>query len=201
MDRERRKQDEVSESVGQISACQMGHAEARTHTVEEGSRVPLDSPAGAPTCKRRGFMPAGDPVPTRCRVVATEVMGWTKLWPASRPPAEKLVVDRSVPSRDEGAEELRYDSNRKHSEPWQRGRRGSLCSKEVRPVAAELLRSSEVDGSKRYAVHQGKAYCAQEHREGWHGYPVGWVEVPERLRRMWQASGEVSKRDIRRYWD
>ena len=96
---------------------------------------------------------------------------------------------------------MRYESNRKHSDPWQRGRRGSLCPKEVRGLALELLRNSEPDGDKRYAVHQGRAYCAQHDHEGvWHGYPVGWVEVPEYIRRSLQRRRQVSRREIRTYW-
>ena len=96
---------------------------------------------------------------------------------------------------------MRYESNRKHSEPWQRGRRGSLCPNEVREVAIDLLQNGEPDGDKRYAVHRGRAYCAQQHREGvWHGYPVGWVEVPEYIRRKWLRSRQVSRREIRSHW-
>ena len=97
---------------------------------------------------------------------------------------------------------MEYESNPKHSEPWQRGRRGSLCPKEVRPIAEELLADSELVESKRYAVHDGRAYCAQEHRPGvWHGYPVGWKVVPPELRGRWRKQNRVRSRDIRQYWD
>ena len=73
---------------------------------------------------------------------------------------------------------MEYESNDKHSAPCQRGRRGSLCPREARDIAAELLDGSELVESRRYAVNDAKAYCAQEHRPGvWHGYPVGWKEV------------------------
>ena len=39
---------------------------------------------------------------------------------------------------------MEYESNPKHSDPWQRGRRGSLCPKEVRPIAEKLLEGSEL---------------------------------------------------------
>jgi len=95
-----------------------------------------------------------------------------------------------------------YESNPKHSEPWQRGRRGSLCPKDVRPIAEELLAGSELDGGKRFAVHDGRAYCAQEHRHGvWHGYPVGWKAVPSELRARWRDENLVRNRDIKHYWD
>ena len=105
-------------------------------------------------------------------------------------------------AHDGTAQELRCDRNQKHSEPWQRGRRGSQCPREVRGLATDLLNDSEIDGNKRYACYQGRAYCAQQPREGlWHGYPVGWVDVPERFRRKWRKIGKVSRRDIQRYWD
>lgn len=97
---------------------------------------------------------------------------------------------------------MEYKSNRKHSEPWQRGRRGSLCPREVRGIAAELLDGSELVEARRYAIHDGKAYCAQEDRPGiWHGYPVGWKEVPHQLRLRWRRQRLVSNRDIKKNWD
>ena len=97
---------------------------------------------------------------------------------------------------------MRYESNPKHRQPWQRGRRGSLCPETVGLKAARgLLSASEPVGDKRYAVHEGRAYCAQEHGAGaWHGYPVGWREVPESLRRMWLAQGCLRKQDVRKHW-
>ena len=100
------------------------------------------------------------------------------------------------------SKELVYESNPKHSEPWQRGQRGSLCESEVRALAQELLRHSvEIEG-RRYAVHDEKAYCAQEHRQGrWHGYPVGWREVPSKLVICWKKAGLVGNRARKRYWE
>ena len=98
---------------------------------------------------------------------------------------------------------MRYESNPKHKQPWQRGRSGSLCPETVDlETARRLLSDSEPVGDKRYAVHEGKAYCAQEHRaDAWHGYPVGWREVPESLRRTWRRQGRVRRRDIEKHWD
>ena len=97
---------------------------------------------------------------------------------------------------------MEYKSNQKHSEPWQRGRRGSLSPREVRGIAAELLDGSELVETRRYAIHDGKAYCAQEDRPGiWHGYPVGWKEVPHQLRLRWRRQRLVSNRDIKKNWD
>jgi hypothetical protein len=97
---------------------------------------------------------------------------------------------------------MEYESSPKHAEPWQCGRKGSLCPKEVKPLASELLSTSELVGKQRFAIHQGKAYCAREHREGvWHGFPVGWLEVPAELRNKWRRTGRVKKKDIERYWE
>ena len=98
---------------------------------------------------------------------------------------------------------LVYVPNPKHREPWQRGRRGSLCPKEISPAQAQqLLDQSVPDGEKRYAVHEGRPYCGQsDGAGGWHGYPVGWKEVPSKLRTRWQNEQRVRKRDIDRYWD
>ena len=79
-----------------------------------------------------------------------------------------------------------YESNPKHKEPWQPGARGSFCPVALHPLAQKLLDESELMNNKRYAVHEGKAYCAQEHAEDrWHGYPVLWREVPEVTKRKW----------------
>jgi hypothetical protein len=99
---------------------------------------------------------------------------------------------------------LRYVPNPKHKEPWQRGRRGSVCPETIsEEEAQQLLAGSELIGQKRYAVHEGRAYCAQDDGiGGWHGYPVGWKEVPSRLRTRWEKREKrVKKRDIDRYWE
>lgn len=98
---------------------------------------------------------------------------------------------------------MSYEGNPKHKEPWQRGRRGSLCPNETDlRLATTLLAQSEVSGRKRYAAYQGKAYCAREHRDGlWHGYPVGWSEVPPEVRSLLVQKGRVTHREVKRYWD
>ena len=105
--------------------------------------------------------------------------------------AEPLPEDRLI-----------YESNPKHSEPWQPGRKGSICDKDVRPLAQDLLEQSVAWGDKRYAVVDGKAYCAQQHLPGrWHGYPVGWRDVPPKLRGEWLKRDQLKKRDVKKYWD
>ena len=95
-----------------------------------------------------------------------------------------------------------YEPNDKHKKPWQRGRRGSLCPPDISPDDAErMLASSIRSNRKRFATDGVRAYCAQEHSEGrWHGYPVGWEEVPPRVRRELVEHGSVDRRDVKRYW-
>lgn len=97
---------------------------------------------------------------------------------------------------------MRYASNPKHSEPWQRGKRGTLCPKDMRPLAQDLLERSELVGKKRYAVHKRKAYCALKTQgDVWHGYPVGWKKVPHKLQKKWLNEGHIKRSDLRRYKD
>jgi len=96
---------------------------------------------------------------------------------------------------------MQYESNAKHTEPWQQGRKGSMCPKSITSDRAqELLNESVQEGGKRYATDGERAYCAQEHRDGfWHGYPVGWREVPVKVRRKFETDGKVSPRMIKKY--
>lgn len=97
---------------------------------------------------------------------------------------------------------MRYEGNQKHRDPWQPGRKGSLCPNDLnQQTAQQLLDNSVPDGDKRYAIYAGRAYCAQQHdADRWHGYPIGWVEVPERIRRNWQTEKLVQRRDVRKHW-
>ncbi len=94
-----------------------------------------------------------------------------------------------------------YESNPKHKEPWQPGKKGSLCPKEAVLAVAKLLDESvEFDGA-RWAVKNGRAYKAREHASNrWHGWPVGWVEVPATLRLRWVRENLARKHDLKRYW-
>ena len=52
--------------------------------------------------------------------------------------------------------QMRYESNPKHSDPRQRGRRGALCPRDINAERAQqLLSSSAISGKKRYAVSEG----------------------------------------------
>jgi hypothetical protein len=64
----------------------------------------------------------------------------------------------------------------------------------------QLLNSSEPVGDKRYAIHDGKAFCAQQDGCGnWHGYPVGWKEVPFQLQKKWMKEEFLTRADRKRY--
>ena len=94
---------------------------------------------------------------------------------------------------------MEYEPNPKHKEPWQPGRKGSLCPELPRSLPKQLLGGSILHGRKRYACHEGQAYCAQEHREDtWHGYPISWQEVPPKVRNEWAEQGLVTKRQMKR---
>lgn len=97
---------------------------------------------------------------------------------------------------------LVYERNSKHTEPWQRGRRGTLCPKDA--DGPGLLAASDIDPrhpGKRYATDGNRAYCGQEHLPGrWHGYPVQWKEVPRAIWRQWLAENRVNKRSLKENW-
>lgn len=98
---------------------------------------------------------------------------------------------------------MQYEGNPKHKDPWQRGRQGSLCPKTIGlATAQQLLEHSELEGQARYAVYEGRAYCARQHgNDLWHGYPIGWSEVPPGIRTHWEREGRVTRRDIKKHWD
>ena len=140
-----------------------------------------------------GPVPARNPSAGRSAAVAFD-----------RNPVERRKMAGSLPKTNTNQHrQLRYESNPKHRDRWQRGRRGSLCPKPITlDVAKRLLLNSKAVGGKRYAVHEGRAYRAQEHRPGvWHGYPVGWVDVPKKLRLEWICKRRLRKRDEKRHWE
>jgi hypothetical protein len=117
------------------------------------------------------------------------------------------AADQTARSGIEGTgkaacEDLIYEPNPKHKEPWQRGARGSLCPRDADGPA--LLAISLVDPQhpgKRYATDGSRAYCGQEHLTGrWHGYPVQWREVPSAIRSALVNDYRVSKRDLKEHW-
>lgn len=96
---------------------------------------------------------------------------------------------------------LAYGGNPKHQEPWQRGRKGSICHKNDLLKAQGLLNTSVLIGRNRWSTDGERAYSGKQDGHGeWHGYPVGWLEVPNDLRHQWQDSGRVRRRSIMRHW-
>jgi hypothetical protein len=96
-----------------------------------------------------------------------------------------------------------YEPNPKHKPIPSPGRHGSICPPHADGQA--LLNSSDVIDNQRYATDGTNAYCAQRHdpgnipeRESWHGYPIGWDEVPPSLVMQWVAEEKVQRRTIRR---
>jgi hypothetical protein len=98
--------------------------------------------------------------------------------------------------------DLKYEPNPKHKQPYQVGRRGSLCPPTISlEDAARMLKQSDLVGNARYATSGGTAFCAREHRPGlWHGYPVSWHEVPPSLWHAWIEKGTLKRSEIRKNW-
>ncbi|HEY8547336.1 MAG TPA: hypothetical protein VIL36_19880 [Acidimicrobiales bacterium] len=93
---------------------------------------------------------------------------------------------------------MEYEANPKHKRPSP-GKHGSICPRGV--DAQRLLDDSILDGRKRYATDGLEAFCAQCHDRDadlWHGYPIGWNEVPPRIVKEWLEKGRVDRRTVRR---
>jgi hypothetical protein len=98
-----------------------------------------------------------------------------------------------------GTAKLVYEPNPKHKPIPTPGRHGSIC-----PPHADgpgLLSVSDLYNSKRYATDGADAYCAHRHdveRNAWHGFPIGWDEVPPALVSRWVLADKVDRRTVRR---
>lgn len=94
---------------------------------------------------------------------------------------------------------MNYEPNPKHKPIPTPGRRGSICPTSV--DSPRLLADSVLHSRKRYATDGEFAFCGQCHdmaRDLWHGYPVGWDEVPPTIVRKWIHEGVVQRRSIKR---
>jgi len=112
-------------------------------------------------------------------------------------------VERRRLNEPTSARQMVYEPNPKHKPIPTPGRHGSICPPYADGQA--LLASSDLDGNQRYATDGTDAYCAQRHdpgnvpgTEAWHGYPIGWDEVPPSLVTQWVAEEKVQRRTIRR---
>jgi hypothetical protein len=115
----------------------------------------------------------------------------------------ELRGERSELGEQPPAVQIVYEPNPKHKRIPAPGKHGSLCPRHADGPA--LLRSSDLVGNKRYATDGTNAYCAQRHdpgndpgRETWHGYPIGWEEVPPSLIALWVAEDKVQRRTVQR---
>ena len=62
-----------------------------------------------------------------------------------------------------------------------------------------LEASTSAEDGRRYATRNGIAFVAVYTNDGtWHGYPVPWPDVPDRIRRDFVDQGTVTRRAIRR---
>lgn len=94
-----------------------------------------------------------------------------------------------------------YQGNPKHKEPWQRGRRGSLCPKHAN--SADLLAGSVLDprrSDRRYATDGEHAYEGKPSNvvdmngdDVWHGFPIPWSRVPPSVQRAWINAGLIRR--------
>lgn len=94
---------------------------------------------------------------------------------------------------------MQYEPNPKHKPIPSPGRRGSICPMDA--DAARLLANSVPHGRKRFATDGDWAYCAHCHdgsRDLWHGFPVGWDEVPMKIVNDWIEQGAVKRSTVRR---
>jgi len=65
----------------------------------------------------------------------------------------------------------------------------------------DLLQASVLSGKKRYATDGERAFAGEEHATGvWHGWPVGWMEVDEKVRNTWVDEGRVKRSSVQRHW-
>jgi len=116
------------------------------------------------------------------------------------------VINPDEPSplrSDDAAAGLVYEGSPKHKEPSQPGARGSLCPREITPAEAlRLLHTSLRHGEKRFAIASGgRPFAAKQHQPGrWHGWPIGWMEVPDAIRPQLQKAFGISNREKSRHW-
>jgi hypothetical protein len=76
-----------------------------------------------------------------------------------------------------------------------------MCKKETIAQAQDLLNESVINGKQRFATGGERAFKGAEHSPSqWHGWPVGWKEVPDALRHQWIQEDRVKRASLKRYW-
>ncbi len=92
---------------------------------------------------------------------------------------------------------VKYVPSDKHKHPWQRGRKGSLCPRDLEVDPQVLLDGSAWsprEPNKRWATDGTRAFCAMRTIDDeWHGFPVRFSEVPADICRRWEAEGVASR--------
>jgi hypothetical protein len=92
---------------------------------------------------------------------------------------------------------VRYVPSDKHKHPWQRGRKGSLCPRDLEVDPQVLLNGSAwspKEPNKRWATDGTRAFCAMRTIDDeWHGFPVRFSEVPADICHRWEAEGVASR--------
>ena len=107
--------------------------------------------AAAPPQLRSARLPSGREAP--CRPVPGQWLVAPHDAHHRHPPPRGLV-------RHQGTEwnlPVRYECNPKHKRPWQRGRKGTLCPRDIdQAMAQRLLEDSVAVDDKRYGVYEGE---------------------------------------------
>ena len=99
---------------------------------------------------------------------------------------------------------MRYEQNPKHKnwmQPFDPD--ATQCPSWSHGLAQQLLDCSvqPSSGGARFGTYGGMAFAAQLTRgEVWHGYPVPWSEVPEKIRETMVADGKVTRRQIKKLY-
>lgn len=114
-----------------------------------------------------------------------------------------------------------YMGSSKHKNRPVRGPKGTLCpewahrTSEVglgddvlahpwgQTEASRLFNAALVDpiSGCRFATARGIAFEAKSTADGtWHGYPISWENVPDRIRRQWIDERRVTRREIKRFY-
>jgi len=97
-----------------------------------------------------------------------------------------------------------YEASPRHCEPITADNPGVKCPGWSAAVAQDLLESAEAVGPSLQATRDGVGFVGRLTRvtdagEIWHGYPEAWDQMDIGLKRKWQKSGLVSRKDLRSY--
>ena len=114
--------------------------------------------------------------------------------------------------------DIRYRGSIKHKRWHPGGGYGTLCPRWTHEASSQgfagdlfghpwqetqahamLAESVLADNGRRYATRQGIAFVAVDSGDGtWHGYPVPWRDVPDKVCDLFVLEGRVTRREVRR---